>query len=172
MKQREIFILILCAFFTLFNQQAYAKRTLLSYFHLINNECSPYGELRITEWDSSGEDQILFQQFPIHIELPEGCDSSYNDVLVANICEQMSDLAKEYDVKSIDLFLHASKMSAASFESISKLNGLHLLVLEKVWIDRESLYYIEKLIDSTSFFYFDNTKLTSDDFSVVYRFYD
>lgn len=168
MTLRKTFIFILFSCFNLFIQQAYADRTLLSYFHLINNECSPYGELRITEWDSSGEGQILFHQFPISLELPDVCDSSYNDVLIANICEQMTDLAKKYNVQSMDLFLHASKISVASFESISKLNGLHLLSLINLReIDRESLPYIEKLSDSTLFF-FNDTKLTSEDFDMVY----
>lgn len=146
-----IFIFLTC--FNLFIQQAHAERNLLGYFHLIHDMSSPFGELTITETDTSGKSEILFRQFPISLEMPENTDHSYNEVLIATICAQMSALVEEYDVQSINLFLQVPKINKADFESISQLNGLNLLSLINVKeIDRESLPYIERLKDSTPFF--------------------
>ncbi|HEV8051825.1 MAG TPA: hypothetical protein VGP47_04960 [Parachlamydiaceae bacterium] len=146
----RFFLLAIFAFLSLSLSPLHAERSLLGYFHLINDECEPYGELLIEDVDQdSGDRKVVFNQYPIAIEIPEGTDNSYNDELIHCFCSQMHDLAKDFNVDSISLFIHASRISGNGFKAIaelSKKNKIHVLSLIGIHqIDEIDTLHIDEL---------------------------
>jgi hypothetical protein len=151
---KYIFIIILANISLNFGQ-LYSEIVLVGYYHLFKGEdCEPYGELLITDFDEATDKrEVLLNIYPLEIYIP---DKSTKDDLIEFCCMQLQDLALEYNVDSIGLFIHATTIGNKGIESIAKLaQKNHLKVLSLfASIGEKGLNYIHELSPSTNIYLF------------------